>query len=91
MGNICGNAWLEHRINFREPTTFLCCFDLSTGDEVQGETHLETLDESRLLSADVRARPSVQVDVEVVTGAAGVLAQKSFLRGNDRAQVAKTK
>lgn len=45
-------------------------------------THLQALDQRGLLSADIRARPSVQVHVEVVPGAARVLAQEPFLRTN---------
>lgn len=52
------------------------------GSTCGGESYLEALDKSRFLAADVGARPSVQVNVEVVTGPAGVLAKESFLRGS---------
>lgn len=48
-------------------------------DNIAATTHLKTLNQRRLLAADVRTRPSVQVDVKVVPRSAGILAQESFL------------
>lgn len=50
--------------------------------EAHKHTHLEALDQRRLLPTDVRSSPSVQVDVEVVPGTTRVLAQEPFLQAN---------